>query len=450
MSPIDVSAPLTNRQLIERARRSTAAEQYDIGLQFPSVFERGEGAWLYDVEGNRVLDVTAADWTLVMGYRHPVVTAAVVEQIRDYGTMFASTLTRPRIELAERLVDLYPCAEKVVFAKTGSDATEMAIRLARAATGRDLVLSSGFHGWHDWQLASETLNYQPSTAVAGFAYNNDILERMLDAFGADVAAVIVTPEVLYFDAEYYRRMSALCAKHDVPFMLDEVSTGFRYGPRGVHGSGDVPADLVVLSKGLANGHPLAALMGRRDLIDAYDAARIESTYARAAAPMAAALASLDLIADGTVHEHCDRMGTLLMQGMGEILAAAGIPAWIGGPPMMFDVVLDSPDLGWELYAAAHEHGVYFEDSGTQLVTAAWDEAAVEHALAAFEKAVRRVAATTEHEAGELSEERKLDFAEEAFGGMLRDDERTRRLVDRTIEQVLDRDRSLAPIRLPPP
>lgn len=431
----------TNHGLIERARRSTAAGAFDIGSRFPSVFERGEGAWLYDVEGNRVLDVTAGDWTLVMGHRHPVVTAAFVDEASRNGNIFASTLTRPRIELAELLISRYPCAEKVVFGATGSEGNEMAVRLARAATGRELVLSSGYHGWHEWQLASETLNYNPATGVVGFGYNLEILERMLDAFAEDVAAVLVTPEILYFGIEWHRRMSALCRARGVLFMLDEVSTGFRYGPLGVHGSGDVPADVVVISKGLANGHPIAAVMGPAGVIDAYDTARLEGTYPRSTPPMAAAIASLGLYADGSVHEHCNRIGTLLMRGMREILSCAGVPAWVDGPPMCFDVILESQDLGYEIYEAAHGCGAYFEPSGTQLVTAAWDEGAVKHALDAFGEGVRRVVTSREFESSELSEKRKLDAAEELCGAVVRDDEDTRALVEQTIEQVLHRDRS---------
>lgn len=439
---MSTSTAITNQELIARARRATAAAHFDVDGRFPSVFERSEGTWLYDVEGNRVLDATAGDWTIVLGYRHPAVTEAFVREASEHGCVFASTLTRPRIELAEALIDRYPCAEKVVFGTTGSEANEMAVRLARSATGRDLVLSSGYHGWHEWQLVSETLNYNPSGAVVGFGYSNTILEQMLDAFGDDVAAVLVTPEILYLGIEYHRQMAHLCRDRGVLFMLDEVSTGFRYGPTGVHGTGEVPADVVVISKGLANGHPISAVMGRADVIDAYDAARLEGTYPRSTPPMAAALVCLDLYGDGSVHEHCNRIGTMLMDGMREILRDAGVPAWVDGPPMCFDVILESQELGFRFYQEAHARGVYFEPSGTHLVNAAWDESCVDYALDAFEGAVRAVAPTAETGSLELSDERKLDAALELCGAWLRDDEPTRALTEQVIEQVLARDRTL--------
>ncbi|MFG1953691.1 aminotransferase class III-fold pyridoxal phosphate-dependent enzyme [Micromonospora sp. NPDC048830] len=447
------SANLTNRGLIERARRVTAAEKYDIQTRFSSMISSGEGAWLTDVEGNRMVDLTASSGTIILGHRHPAVIEAITRQIRDYGTAFASTLSVPRVELAERLCERYACAEKVVFHKTGSEGTALATRFARAATGRELILSCGYHGWHEWQLASEEFGYRQSSGVVGFGYNEKALEKMLDAFGDEVAGVLISPELLYFDLDYYRRMAATCARYDVPFMMDEVYTGFRAGPKGVHGL-DVPADLIVISKGLANGHSLAAVMGRRDLIDAYDVAGVQGTYTREVPPMAAALAVMDVLDTPGVYENAERMGRRLADGMREILTEAGIPNWVGGPDLMFDVVLPNDELGWEIYEAAHEYGVYFEDSGTQLVTTAFDEAAVDHALSAFQKATRQVVAERPDIApttgGELTEERKLDFAEWAFGGLLRDDERTNALIDETIEKVVNRDRSIRPVLVPDP
>jgi glutamate-1-semialdehyde 2,1-aminomutase len=439
------SRGLTNAGVIERGRRATAAEIYDVKTRFSSVIERAEGPWLYDVEGTRIVDLTAASGTILLGHRHPAVVEAVVRQLREYGTTFASTLSVPRVELAERLIERYECAEKVVFGKTGSEGTEMAVRLARAATGRHLILTAGYHGWHDWQVPADVFGFSPRFGVANFGYNEGLLERLLAEFGDRTAGVIVSPEMLYFDDEYYRRMSALCARHGVLFMMDEVYTGLRAGSHGVHGTSQVPADVVVISKGLANGHALAAVMGKREIIDAYDEAGIQGTYTREVPPMAAALAVLDLIADGSVHEHAEAMGRQLMAGMRDILTTAGIPVWVGGPPMMFDVVTGSDELNWQLYEASHEFGAYFEDSGTQLVTAAFDQEALDQALTAFEKAVHRVAERTDVEIpagdadGGLTAEAKLEFAEAAFGGMLRDDERTRGLFDAMVLQIAEDD-----------
>lgn len=380
-----------NVDFIERARTVTAAPKYDIEWRFPSVIERADGAWLYDLEDRRILDLTASSGAILLGHRHPAVTEAVIAQIRDYGTSFASSLSVPRLELAERICDRYPAMGKVVFHKTGSEGTLSAVRLARAATNRELILSSGYHGWQEWQLASQPFGFVQSTGVVGFDYDLAALEQMLSGFGGQVAGVIVSPNLFDYDLDHYRQMSRICAQYGVLFILDEVFTGFRAGPRGVHGTGEVPADLVVLSKGLANGHPLAAVMGRRDIVDVYDRAGVQGTYTRDIPPMAAALATLDVLADPAVYSHGEAIGRLLMDGIRDILSAEGIQARVRGLPMMFNVALATERFGAAIYRAAHDNGVYFGDLGTHLVTTAFDQQAVDHALSVFGDVVHALA-----------------------------------------------------------
>ena len=433
----------TNQATIDRARRVTAAEGYDIGTRFPSVFTRATGSWMEDVEGRRILDVTAASGALLLGNRHPRVVERITECIAEHGTVFASTISLPRIELAERLVERYPAAEKVVFSKTGSEATTAATRLARAASGRDIIVTSGYHGWHDWQLSFLSIGYDPGTRVACFGYNRTALTRFLEEFADQIAAVIVTPEPAWFDVEYYRSLSEECARRGVIYIIDEVITAFRWGARGLNGTGGVPADVITMSKGLGNGHSISAVLGRRDIIDAYDKAGVAGTYTREVPPMAAALGVLDVIEDGSAHERAHRMGTLLQDGMREILTGLGIPAYVGGPPMMFDVVVPSEQLSWDIYRAAYDHGAYFEDSGTHMVTTAFQEADVDFALTAFEKGAREVADRTSFDSDTLTPERMDQFGAEAFGGARHDTEQVLARIAETVEAIGNRDRSLA-------
>ncbi|MCO5999557.1 aminotransferase class III-fold pyridoxal phosphate-dependent enzyme [Actinoallomurus rhizosphaericola] len=434
---------VNNLETIDRARRVTAAEQYDIGTRFPSVIVKAQGSWMEDVEGRRILDVTAASGALLLGNRHPAVVEAITKCISEHGTVFASTISLPRIELAERLCERYPAGEKAVFNKSGSEATTAAIRMARAASGRDIIVTSGYHGWYDWHLNYLSIGFDPGTRIACYGYNETALRRLLHEFAGEIAAVIVTPEPAWFDEEYYRRVSQLCAEYGVYFIIDEVITGFRWGHRGLNGTGQVPADAITLSKGLGNGHSISSVVGRREILDAYDKAGVAGTYTREVPPMAAALAVLDVTEDGSVHEHTQRMGTALRDGMRGILADVGIPAFVSGPPMMFDVVVPSEQLSWDIYRAAFDHGAYFEDSGTHMVTAAYGQAEVDHALEAFEKGAREVAKTTSFDFDALPEWRMRQFAAEAFGGALEDDEAALRRIDETVHAIANRDRSLA-------
>ncbi|RLK58210.1 aminotransferase class III-fold pyridoxal phosphate-dependent enzyme [Actinokineospora cianjurensis] len=431
---------LGNLETLERARRVTAAEQYDIGSRFPVVIEAAEGSWMRDVEGNRILDVTAASGALLLGNQHPAVVEAVVDAVRNHGAVFATTLSPQRVELADRLTQRYPAAEKAVFCKTGSESTTTAIRLARAATDRDLVLTSGYHGWHDWQLSYLKMGFEARTRVVNFGYNETALRRLLEEFADEIACVFVTPEPAWFDVDYYRRLSDLCRAHGVLFALDEVITGLRWGARGLNGTGGVPADIVTISKGLGNGHSIASVLGRADVINAYDKAGICGTYTREVPPMAAALAVLDVVADGSVHARTEEVGAALRSRMHGVLTDAGIPAHVAGPPMMFDVILESDDLARDIFRAAFDHGVYFEDSGTQMITAAWGDAEVDHAVDAFEKAVREVLSRTDYRPGAVTNERKIEFATEAFGGELVDDAALLAKIDETVAAIAGRER----------
>ena len=131
----------------------------------------------------RVLDLTSANGTVLLGHGHPRVTGAVVDQVRNAGNMFPTTLSALRIDLAERLCARYPAGEKAVFFRTGSEATTAAVRLARAATGRRLVLSSGYHGWHDWHLGFQGVGLDAATDTVHFGYSVEALDRLL---GLDV------------------------------------------------------------------------------------------------------------------------------------------------------------------------------------------------------------------------------------------------------------------------
>ena len=433
----------TNADWIERARRVTAADMYDVGTRYPALFTSAVGSWMRDVEGNRVLDVTGASGSVLLGNQHPKVVEAIVRCVRDHAAAFASTLSPMRVELAERLCERYPAGEKAVFFRTGSCATTAAIRLARAYTGADLILTSGYHGWHDWQLTYLQMGYDAAHRVANFGYNETALLRILEAFPGEVAGVIVTPEPAWVDASYMRRLSELCSRHGVPFIIDEVITAFRYGPRGLNGTGEVPADMITMSKGLANGHALAPVLGRREIMDCYDKAQLAGTYTRELTPMAAALAVLDVLEDESVHERASAMGRKLKDGMRDVLTSLGIPCHIAGPDLMFDVVLESEAVSNAIYRAAFDHGAYFEDSGTQMVTAAYGEAEVEHALTAFEKGARQVAETRGiATSGELDPHRVAQFPLEAFGGRLRDDEAAVARADEMLRQIASRDRSL--------
>jgi glutamate-1-semialdehyde aminotransferase len=427
-----------NAALLTRARQYTAAEGYDIDAKPPFVTRAAQGAWVTDADGRRILDLTSANGTVVLGHRHPKVVQAVVQQLTDTGHMFPTTLSELRIDLAERLCTRYPARQKALFYRTGSEATTAAVRLARAATGRQIILSSGYHGWHDWHLRFQHAGFDPHTNIVHFGYNLDALRRLLESIGEHVAGVIVTPEVSWYPPEHFRNMATICQRHGTPFILDEVMSGFRFGPGGLHGTGDVPVDLMVLSKGLGNGHSLAAVLGRQDLIDAHDRARLAGTYNRETTGMAAAMATLDVIDTEPVYEVCLAHGAQLRQGFADALTRSGLAGWVSGEPMMFKVVFASDETGVAVADTCFEQGLYLERNGTQMINYAFGQEEIQFAVDAFTAAVTRVAAWVGNgERGQgISDERRTQYARGSFGGIfdygeIHDD------VEETIKRVHD-------------
>lgn len=425
-----------NAALLARARQHTAAEGYDISAKPPFVAQTAEGAWVTDADGRRLLDLTSANGTVVLGHRHPHVIEAVVRQITTAGHMFPTTLSTPRIDLAERLCARYPAGQKAVFFRTGSEATTAAIRLARAATGKRFILSSGYHGWHDWHLDFQGAGLDPRTDIVHFGYDLEALSQLLAAIGTQVAGVIVTPEVSWYPPQHFQAMARVCQEHGTPFILDEVMSGLRFGPAGLHGTGNVPVDLLVVSKGLGNGHGLAAVLGRRELVDCFDRARLAGTYNRETTSMAAAMATLDVIEAEPVYESSLARGGRLRQGFATAAAEADLPAWVSGEPMMFKVVFATDEIGARVADACFARGLYLERNGTQMINYGFQEEEIDFAVDAFSAAVRQVAdelGDRRHDE-EVGDDRRRQYARDSFGGVF-DHEDIRSAIDDAISQL---------------
>jgi len=381
----------------------------------PAVFSSASGAWCTDIEGKRYVDLTASSGAVLLGHGDKIVAEAVVAAVRDGAVGLADTVTIPLVEVAERLVVRYPAAERVAFFRTGSEATTAAVRLVRATTGRRWILSSGYHGWHDWQLGIRGFNANINQGIIHFGYHLEALDSLLDALAGQLAGVMVSPEPAWVSVDAIGEMSEMCRRASVPFMLDEVMTGLRYGASGVNGSG-VRADVITLAKGLANGHSIAAVAGRDEIVGAYHAANLGGTYNREVAPLVAARAVLDATESGSMHQRSSEVGTAIKEGIRSALNQSGVSAWTGGPGMMFDVVMPNDACAKAFFAEMFRQGVHMDHSGTQFVTGAHSAREVDvvvtaaHASAAF-------VAEAFPELPEVDHLRMEQFAWDAFGGV---------------------------------
>ncbi len=325
--------------LVERARKVTplAAQtfsksyRYYIPGQSPMFIDHAEGMRLYDVDGNEYLDFICSLGPITLGYNYPAVNEAVIEQLNK-GIIF-STQAPIECELAEKLVEVIPCAEMVKFVKNGGDATTAAIRLARAYTGRERVAMCGYHGMHDWSIGASANNRGVPKAVCELTKNfkyNDLasLENLLSAHPGEYAAVILEP--IQSDGttkEYLQAVVDTAHKHGAVAIFDEVVSGFRYAIGGASEYYGVTPDLASYGKGCANGMPISFVAGKRDIISLIEAGVfISITFGGDAISMAGALATIKEMQEKDVMDHAWKLGTIMLEGLKERVEKHGVGA----------------------------------------------------------------------------------------------------------------------------
>jgi glutamate-1-semialdehyde 2,1-aminomutase len=318
---------------------SKSTTQYPHGVS-PYFADRAQGCRLWDVDGNRYLDFVNALCSVTLGYGDPDVTAAAERQLRD-GVVF-SLSHRLEAEVAERICALVPCAEAVRFGKNGSDATAGAIRVARAHTGRDRVLMCGYHGWQDWSIGTTARNKGVPRAVSDlttvFPYDDlPALSALLDAHDREVAAIILEPmNVRAPSPGYLQGVRALADRHGCVLVFDETITGFRFANGGAQALFGVTPDLATFGKGLANGFPLSAVAGRREIMAEMEEVFFSFTMGGEAVSLAAAKAVLDKLVRQPVIATLRARGGELVAGVenridragaGGFLSVSGDPTW---------------------------------------------------------------------------------------------------------------------------
>lgn len=392
------------RQLIPGASQtmSKGPTQWAQGIA-PTYLSRADGCRVWDVDGNEYLDFPMALGPMILGHRHPAVNRAIVEQLES-GITF--TLPHPlEIDVAERLVAAVPGVERVRFAKTGSDATSAAIRLARALTGRDRVIAAGYHGWHDWYIGGTSWQLGVPAGVAelveavpGLDLAN--LEQALRRHPDQVAAVIVEPAGAREPAPgQLQEVVELAHAHGALSIFDEIVTGLRLARGGAQAHYGARPDLTCLGKALGNGMPISALVGPARHMDALERIFFSGTHGGETLSLAAAAATLDVFEHEPVNEHLWRVGRQLQDGLRERIARHGLGDWVtaSGPAPMTIVVVREPDPGSGSLPAKTllqqellKRGVLF--NGTHLLSYAHSEADIALALDAYDEALAVLAA----------------------------------------------------------
>ncbi len=328
---------------------------------WPAYFDRTSGCRIWDLDGREFLDFGLMGvGTNILGYSHPVVDDAVRRTI-DKGNL--STLNAPEeVWLADRLVELHPWADMVRYARSGGEICAVAVRIGRAASGRDKVAFCGYHGWHDWYLAAnlsedDSLDghllpgLEPRGVPRGLT-GTSIPFRFNDLQGLE--RILTTDDqvgVIYMEVQrstppapgFLEGVRALATRHDAVLIFDECTSGFRRTLGGLHLHYGVEPDLATFGKTLGNGYAITAVIGREDVMQAAQTTFISSTFWTERIGPTAALATLQVMADEDAPARVHQIGEQMIGLWRELAAAAGLDLTCGELPALATFSIDGRD-----------------------------------------------------------------------------------------------------------
>src|SRR5919197_379600 len=358
----------TSAELFARAKNAIPSGVTHDGRSFspfPVYMRRASGAYKWDADGNKLLDHWMGHGALLLGHNHPTVTQAVSEALAR-GTHLGAC-HEDELEWAELVRKLVPSAEEVRFTMSGTESTMLALRDARAYTGKPKVIrfQGNFHGWHDYAM----VGYQPpfdtptsagvpdvvnSTMVTLPPADIEAVKRVLDA-DDQIGTVILEPAggsngIIPPDVQFLRDLRELCTRRKVVLIFDEVITGFRWSPGGAQQYYGVTPDMTTMAKIVAGGLPGGAVAGKAGIMemqsftgdakhDRFERVLQQGTFNCNLPSTAAGVAALKIVARGEATEYSNRMGKILRDGMNETLRRRGAPGVAYGECSIFHVIL---------------------------------------------------------------------------------------------------------------
>lgn len=378
---------MTNETWTQRLQRvvpggsSTFSKTPRLVPEEPGVIVRGDGCRVWDANGREFIDFRSGLGPVTLGYRFPAVDAAIRSQLES-GISFGHPHPL-EAEVAELLCEAIPGVRypsgAARFLKTGGEAIAACVRLARCHTGRDHVVQIGYNGWLNslasggMALPGQALPAAPSGVPAALSalhhqcpWNRlDLVEQVLSAYPNQVAAIVVAADYRHMaaGATFYPALRKLVDAHGSVLIYDEIVTGFRIARGGVQEYFGVLPDLSVFSKGIANGVPLSAYVGRREILQALDRVPVSSTFAGETLSLAAAKATLQTYRDQDVIAHLWRQGETLWNGVNHLFDRYRLPCKVEGfwPCPQFVFSPDAPDFRERFFRAAYRHGVSLYD-----------------------------------------------------------------------------------------
>lgn len=348
-----------NMAMQERSKRripgmtqllSKRPDQFSMGV-WPAYYEKAKGAEVWDLDGNKYIDMSISGiGANVLGYADDDVDAAVCRAVKNGSS--SSLNCYEEVELADLLCEIHPWAEKVRYARTGGESMAVAVRIARAYSGRDKVAFCGYHGWHDWYLSANlgTENALGEHLLSGldpngvpkgltgtslpFRYNHiDELKEIIAKHGNDLAAIVMEP-IRDNDpvSGFFDEVRSLADETKAVFIIDEISAGFRLNNGGAHLVYNIKPDMAVFSKALGNGYPIAAIIGKEKFMDATQKTFISSTMWTERIGPAAALATVKKHRALDVGKHLVAIGKMVQEGWTRMAKKNGLEILVEGIP----------------------------------------------------------------------------------------------------------------------
>ena len=296
----------------------------------PAFIKRAKGCRMWDLDGREFIDYRAALGPIILGYCHEPVDAAVRAQM-ELGTLF-SMASPIEAEAAESILATIGWADQIRFMKTGADVCTCCLRLARSRTGRDHMMTIGYHGYHDWFAFDWPKPGVPESLrqyIHPVAYGDkEAASRVIAEHGSDMAAVVTIPMEWHMDPDpgFLQHLRQLCDASGAALIFDEVLTGFRLGKAGAVEAFGITPDMAGFAKGMANGYPLSAYAGKREWMETLNQTIITTTYAGETLSLAASMAVMDIFNREPVHEYIRTQGAQLRRGFEEIFQENGFPA----------------------------------------------------------------------------------------------------------------------------
>lgn len=367
--------------------------------EYPIFIERGEGGHIIDVDGNDYIDMLCAYGPIILGYHEPEINDAVKVQM-DKGFCF-TMVQEVQNQLEKKLTELIPSAEMVVLAKTGSDVTSIALRVARGYTKKDVVLRCGYHGWHDWCV--ENAGGVPRAVrdlTVEFEYGDiDSLKLALEAHKDQVACIIITPvghplakPVIAPPEGYLQAVRDLADQYGVLLVFDEIRSGFRVAMGGAQEKYGVTPDLSVFGKAMANGYPISACVGKRQFMQVLESeVFISSTFFPNSLEMVAALKCIEILQRDDVIETVWQKGQYFLDECQKIIDKHQAPVTLSGIPPMPFITFDKVDEQYkdrrtQFYTETIRRGLFIQPYHHGYIAYRHTQADLDKALLAIDQA----------------------------------------------------------------